>query len=104
MTIDSAIVQRNYQKPDIVRARPKHLVFLNAEGNVIVQEDVPPPPDDAVNVQRGGGVLPPPETGERQRGLPPSDKEIKDQKFGGVLFTGGLLLAGYIVFNILTKK
>ena len=101
MTIDSAIVQKNYQKPDIVRARPKRLVFLNAEGGIIVQEDVPPPPDDAVNVQRGGGVLPPPAPETETT----ADGKITDgQKFGGVLFAGGLLFAGYIVFNILTKK
>lgn len=101
MTIDSAIVQKNYQKPDIVRARPKRLMFLNAEGGIIVQEDVPPPPDDAVNVQKGGGVLPPPNSKTETKA---EEKITDDQKFGGVLFTGGLLLAGYIVYNILTKK
>jgi hypothetical protein len=101
MTIDSSVVQKNYQKPDIVRARPKRLVFLNAEGDIIVQEDVPPPPDDSVNVQTGGGVLPPPDTNKEDN---KDEKVTEDQKFGGTLFTGGLLLAGYIVFNILTKK
>jgi len=85
MTIDSAIVQKNYQKPDIVRARPKRLVFLNAEGGIMVQEDVPPPPAPETEIQA-------------------EEKITDDQKFGGVLFTGGLLLAGYIVLNILTKK
>lgn len=107
MTLDSAIVQKNYQNPNIVRPRPVNLV-LNANG-VIEQQDVPPPPDDAVNVMRGGGVLPPPNTSKTptagEKTPTAGEKAAEDGKtLGKGMFTVGLLLAGFIVYKLLTVK
>ena len=100
MTLDSAIVTRNYQKPSIVRPRPVNLV-LNAEGG-IEQLDVPPPPDDTVNVMRGGGVLSPPDT---KKTTTAGEKTAEDGKtLGKGMFTVGLLLTGFIVYKLLTVK
>ena len=84
MTLDSAIVTRNYQKPSIVRPRPVNLV-LNAEGG-IEQLDVPPPPAPEETPTAG-------------------EKAAEDGKtLGKGMFTVGLLLAGFIVYKLLTVK
>jgi len=80
MTVDSAIVRKNFQNPSIVRPRPINMV-LNAEGGGIVQLDVPEVP------------------------APEGQEEVKESVTKGkYMFAIGLALTGFIVYKLLVTK
>ena len=84
MTIDSAVIEKSYQDPNIVRPRPT--IFIGADGSLIVQEEVPP-------IEKS-------ETQENK--VDKKNEEFK--KRGSLLLTGGIILAGYIVFKIIKSN